>query len=165
MTNQKSRSQRAFVVTILFLTGFALWGWQNQTAIAAPLGLASAQEAQEYETYTVQPGDTLAAIALQYGVPLEVLMQVNGISDANFIFVGQQLQIPINLAPTETPTAEATATATETATATTVPTRVPPSRQQPPPRRRSPPRPPQHPPPMATRCGARPISQSSFSRQ
>ena len=122
MTNQKSRSQRAFVVTILFLAGFALWGWQNQTAIAAPLGLASAQEAQEYETYTVQPGDTLAAIALQYGVPLEVLMQINGISDANFIFVGQQLQIPINLAPTETPTAEATATATETATATTVPT-------------------------------------------
>lgn len=44
--------------------------------------------------YTVQPGDTLSAIAVTYGVSINDLMAANGISDANRIFPGQQLRIP-----------------------------------------------------------------------
>ena len=44
--------------------------------------------------YTVQPGDTLSAIAVTYGVSIDDLMAVNGISDPNSIFAGQELQIP-----------------------------------------------------------------------
>ena len=45
-------------------------------------------------TYTVQPGDMLSVIAQEYGVTVGDMMQVNGISDPNLIYVGQVLQIP-----------------------------------------------------------------------
>jgi len=47
------------------------------------------------ETYTVQPGDTLGAIGLRYGVSVGALMQANGLSDPNTLDVGQTLQIPV----------------------------------------------------------------------
>lgn len=50
--------------------------------------------AQSGETYTVQPGDTLADIAAWYDVTTADLMAANGISDPNLIFVGQTLTIP-----------------------------------------------------------------------
>ena len=45
-------------------------------------------------TYTVQPGDTLGAIALANGISLEQLVQLNNITDANMLSVGQLLQLP-----------------------------------------------------------------------
>ena len=50
--------------------------------------------AQGGSTYTVQPGDTLADIAAGYDVTLQDLMTANGLSDPDFIFVGQTLTIP-----------------------------------------------------------------------
>ena len=44
--------------------------------------------------YTVQPGDTLSAIAVAFGVSINDLMAANGISNPDTIFPGQQLQIP-----------------------------------------------------------------------
>ncbi len=44
--------------------------------------------------YTVQPGDNLAGIAAREGVSLEVLMSVNGITDANAVEAGVVLRIP-----------------------------------------------------------------------
>ena len=44
--------------------------------------------------HVVQPGDSLAAIALRYGVALEAIVQENGIQDRNLIKVGQELVIP-----------------------------------------------------------------------
>ena len=44
--------------------------------------------------YTVQPGDTLSAIAVAYGVSINDLMAANQISDPDSIFVGQELRIP-----------------------------------------------------------------------
>lgn len=41
--------------------------------------------------YTVQRGDTLSGIAKRYGYTTSQLVQANGLSDANFIWVGQQL--------------------------------------------------------------------------
>jgi LysM repeat protein/predicted chitinase len=45
-------------------------------------------------SYTVQPGDTLSAIAAQFGTTVDAIAQANGISDPNRIDVGQVLTIP-----------------------------------------------------------------------
>jgi hypothetical protein len=45
-------------------------------------------------TYVVQPGDTLAEIAAQFGVDLQRLAQENDIIDIDRIEVGQVLSIP-----------------------------------------------------------------------
>lgn len=44
-------------------------------------------------TYTVQAGDTLSAIADQYGTSYSALASLNNISDPNLIYVGQVLTI------------------------------------------------------------------------
>ena len=46
------------------------------------------------QTYTVAEGDTLAAIAQQFGTSVEGLQQANGIEDPDEIVVGQVLVIP-----------------------------------------------------------------------
>ncbi len=46
------------------------------------------------ETYIVQPGDTLAELAEQFGVGLDVLVQANDIQNIDHIEVGQVLTIP-----------------------------------------------------------------------
>ena len=48
-----------------------------------------------YETYTVQPGDTLGRIAATYGTTVDAIVQANGLADPNLISVGQQLIIPV----------------------------------------------------------------------
>jgi lysozyme len=45
-------------------------------------------------TYTVQPGDTLSAIAARYGTTAETIAQANHIEDENLIDVGRVLTIP-----------------------------------------------------------------------
>lgn len=45
-------------------------------------------------SYTVQSGDTLSRIARRFGVEMTVLARVNGITNANRIYVGQVLTIP-----------------------------------------------------------------------
>lgn len=50
--------------------------------------------AQDDGIYVVAPGDTLGVIATRFGVTLDLLVQVNAISDPNRITVGQRLIIP-----------------------------------------------------------------------
>lgn len=61
-------------------------------------------------TYTVQAGDTLAGIAVLFNSTVDDIIAENELDDPNAIFVGQQLDIPINLVtatatfpPTSTP--------------------------------------------------------------
>lgn len=54
----------------------------------------SAPTAAPQQTYVVQSGDTLAAIAQTFGVGLEALQAANGISDPDEIAVGTVLVIP-----------------------------------------------------------------------
>ena len=49
------------------------------------------------ETYIVQPGDMLSAIAQKYSVSLSALAQANNIVDVNVLEVGQTLTIPFVL--------------------------------------------------------------------
>lgn len=44
--------------------------------------------------YTVEPGDTLYSIHLQYGMPIRSIIVANDIADPNKIFVGQKLLLP-----------------------------------------------------------------------
>ena len=46
-------------------------------------------------THQVQPGDTLLAIAYQYDISLEALMQANSLTDPDTLAVGQTLRIPV----------------------------------------------------------------------
>ncbi len=72
--------------------------------------------------YIVAPGDSLNSIARLYGISLSELMDANGITDPNLIFVGQRLRVPrpLRATPVELPTA--TSTTTPTATPTLAPT-------------------------------------------
>jgi LysM repeat protein len=45
--------------------------------------------------HIVQPGDTLLGIALQYGVTLDALQQINGVLRPETLQIGQQIIIPI----------------------------------------------------------------------
>src|SRR5581483_27256 len=53
-----------------------------------------ATSAASSETYIVRAGDTLAAIAAQFGVSLPELLRANNITNPNLISVGQRLIIP-----------------------------------------------------------------------
>lgn len=71
-------------------------------------------------TYTVQPGDTLMAIGLRYGINLQRILDANGMTlvQARTLRPGQELIIPGDapVAPTSTPTPT---------TAVTIPTATP----------------------------------------
>lgn len=62
--------------------------------LAAALLLPAPAIAQDAGAYTVAPGDTLGAIANRFGVTIDDLATVNGISDPNLLSVGQVLSIP-----------------------------------------------------------------------
>ena len=55
-------------------------------------------------TYVVEAGDTLGLIADKFSVSLFDIMTMNGLSDQDFIQVGQELTIPLGGLPTVTPT-------------------------------------------------------------
>jgi murein DD-endopeptidase MepM/ murein hydrolase activator NlpD len=77
----------AFRIPLLaLLLSLGLWAGLN----FAPVARAQDQVG----TYTVAPGDTLSAIAEQFGVTVEALAQLNQIADPTLLQVGQVLLIP-----------------------------------------------------------------------
>ncbi len=54
--------------------------------------------------YTVQPGDTLYALARRFGVTVEAIVNANNIANPNLINVGQVLEIPGDGDGTQPPT-------------------------------------------------------------
>lgn len=65
-----------------------------------PAGATPPQSAPE--TYIVQPGDTLTAIAARYHTTVAALKQLNKLGESDLIQVGQKLLIPTDDAPTTT---------------------------------------------------------------
>lgn len=59
-------------------------------AFAAP----EAAPAASGSYHRVKPGETLSEIARYYGVTVNALKAANGLSNANYIYVGQRLYIP-----------------------------------------------------------------------
>jgi LysM repeat protein len=48
----------------------------------------------QQQFYVIQEGDTLGRIARNFAVTEQALMELNGIPDANFIEIGQTIEIP-----------------------------------------------------------------------
>ena len=59
--------------------------------------------------YTVQPGDSLYLVASRFNSTVEAIVEENELDNANDIYVGQVLQVPVNLV-TPTPTTPPTVT-------------------------------------------------------
>lgn len=77
--------------------------------------------------YTVQSGDSLAVIADIFNSTIEAIIEENNIDNPNALFVGQILQIPVNLVtptatrpPTSTPQTPGPGTFLPTATTTSI---------------------------------------------
>lgn len=56
--------------------------------------VAGQQVVHAASTYTVQTGDTLSELADKFNMTVEDLVKTNKISDANMIFVDQQIEVP-----------------------------------------------------------------------
>ncbi len=52
------------------------------------------QSSPPAQTYVLQPGDSLYAVALKFGVSVGELMEVNHIADFRLLSPGQELKIP-----------------------------------------------------------------------
>ena len=63
--------------------------------------------------HTVQPGDTLISIAIQYGADLDAIIAANPGINPDLIYVSQKIVVPL-LPPTSTPTPTFTPTPTST---------------------------------------------------
>jgi len=59
------------------------------------------------ETYTVQPGDSLADIAALYSTTEEELLRLNDLLDPNLLYTGQTIIVPLPSAPPPEPPAAA----------------------------------------------------------
>ncbi|HET59337.1 MAG TPA: LysM peptidoglycan-binding domain-containing protein [Chloroflexi bacterium] len=81
----RSRTYLFFCLFALFLAGFS-----SRSMAPNQLHL----DENEDPTYIVQPGDTLATIAAEFGVPLADLISVNDIQNPNLIPIGTELILP-----------------------------------------------------------------------
>lgn len=73
----------------VLLAGILSWIKTSDVEILSVSGGSSSAT----KTYTVRSGDTLSAIASRYGTTVSKLQSLNGISNANYIYVGQKLKI------------------------------------------------------------------------
>ncbi|WFD11076.1 muramidase family protein [Tepidibacter hydrothermalis] len=56
-----------------------------------------------YETHTVKSGETTWSISIDYGIPMQELLDVNGLTQNSQLSIGQELTIPVhNIAVKET---------------------------------------------------------------
>ena len=99
---------------------------------APPVDVSPASTPLQSVTYVVEPGDTLGLIAEKFAVPISDLMIANGLTNQDFIQIGQELVIPLAGVSTATPTFTAMPFATETPLPFDPPTPLPPGADIPP---------------------------------
>lgn len=92
-----------------------------QLPTPTPVDLTKLAKNFVFKGYTVQAGDTMSSIALQFLTTVDAILKLNKLEDANNVFLGQQLDIPVNLitlVPTQvtTPTPTGTLTSDQTST-------------------------------------------------
>jgi murein DD-endopeptidase MepM/ murein hydrolase activator NlpD len=85
---------RAYQTWFKLWVGVALWVlWMVTPAMAAP-PIETQQQETGHFIYTVQPGDTLARIALKHNLSPADIALANNLSNPRLIFPGQQLILP-----------------------------------------------------------------------
>ncbi len=72
----------------------------------APTGATAGGASGDLQSYTVQPGDTLYAIARKFGVDPQLLIDINQIANPSALQVGQQLRLPDQAQPAPAANAE-----------------------------------------------------------
>lgn len=98
------------IVSAITITAvLMIWDWRNpppqapstptidiaaRVASAVPSETPTIPPTPTPVTYTVGPGDTLGAIAVELDISMEALMAANGIRDPNALSVGQVLIVP-----------------------------------------------------------------------
>lgn len=88
--------------------------------VAGVLGLATAGVAASADSYTVQSGDTLSAIAANHNTTVDKLVSLNNIANSHLIYAGQVLELDeASAAATTATAAEATVTTSAATTADT----------------------------------------------
>ena len=95
------------------------------TVVASTPG---SQAGSSFLTHIVVAGDTLSALAKEYGTTVEAIMEANDLSDAELIVIGQVLSIPIieEAVPVSIPATPTPPTPTATAVSPTLaPTETP----------------------------------------
>ena len=70
---------------------------------ATPTAGLAATETGAQEIYVVESGDSLSAIAARFGLTLNRLMEINDLTDPDFVFIGQRLVIPPSQDRTDAP--------------------------------------------------------------
>jgi LysM repeat protein len=89
--------------------GINMWTLARMNGIANPSRIYVGQRliipcAQPTgRVHVVRPGETLTHIALRYGINAWTIARANGITNLNFIYVGQRLTIPDALPPAPAP--------------------------------------------------------------
>jgi peptidoglycan DL-endopeptidase CwlO len=63
------------------------------TTTTVPTTIASTTTQPRF--YKIQQGDTLGKIAAAFGLPIQAIMEKNQITDANKIYAGQILELPV----------------------------------------------------------------------
>ncbi|ATO55907.1 LysM peptidoglycan-binding domain-containing protein [Loigolactobacillus coryniformis] len=79
--------------TKLLLSGINSWLDRSNAEILSVTGTIATSSGS---TYTVQSGDTLSGIAAKYGTSVSALASLNGISNADYIYIGQKLTVKGN---------------------------------------------------------------------
>lgn len=67
---------------------------QPKEPLDEQLPAPSIDPTQKATVYTVKEGDTLSAIAQQYGTTAQILQEYNALEDPDLIYTGQVIQIP-----------------------------------------------------------------------
>lgn len=104
----RNRRWLLLAAAVFTLTPVVAWA-----AVPVPAGLWSGGDrinTWQMASYTVQPGDTLWYLSKKLGVPLELLIADNDITDPHFLQPGQVLHYPAWLA--NAPSAQAPAPST-----------------------------------------------------
>lgn len=79
-----------------YIRGFGHLKYQGaNSAPGGSSGTSNASSGSKTVTYTVKKGDTLSGIAAKYGTTYQKIAKENGISNPNYIKVGQKLKITV----------------------------------------------------------------------
>lgn len=115
LTKSEAGQRMRLWLALWLLMALVSTGW-----VAAPLTSHAAPAARPFQDatiYVVQSGDSLRAIAAQYGVSIGAIVRANNLANPDVIYPGQQLIIPVG-------GASATAAPAPANTATAVPAPV-----------------------------------------